>query len=483
MNAVLTRAARTPRVGAATAFLTATLISLLTAAVLAETQPSLEALLIGGIAIACVAPIGVRVARRRFDIFEPIVVVSVALFVMYVLRPAAIVTSGEQPSFKGYDFGSTLVDALVVAFAGVVAIQIGYALPWGRDIARRFSGSPGRWDVQSAVVLAGLMAVTAIGLYAVFLSQSGGLRVLSEFVEGRSARQDSYFRNSSAYLYAAPQLLWPASLLLFAVGIARRRRGLVALSMVLLLPLAVFASGQGSRIVLLPLLLSPAVYFYLARNRRPRPLVLAIVGYLILTVGIAYFRESRTATEDVSRAAEFERAVLHPTYEIDQLVSHGADNDMFESLAVELRVVPEILPVSPIDFVYRTLAKPIPSPVWAGKPVAPEERLTQTLYPTEQVRASTSAGFVGSLYLAGALPGVIIGMLAAGVLFRVPWEYARRFPSRGPPQLFLVISLMFIPILLRGGIGDTMARALFALVPILLAARLCWRAGVMEGRS
>jgi hypothetical protein len=483
MSAALATASRTGRIDTTAVVLAVASASLATGTVLAWLHPSTESVLIAGIAAACVVPIAARLARRRFDIFEPIVVASAALFVMYALRPAAIMTTGVQPSFKGYDIGGTFVEALIVAFAGVAALQLGYAIPWGRNVARRLTGRPGRWDVRTAVAYAMLLALVAIGLYAIFLSQSGGLHVLGEFVEGRSARQDSYFRDSSAYLYAAPQLLWPASLLLFAVGISDSRRDLVALSALLLLPLAVFASGQGSRIVLLPLLLSPAVYLYLARNRRPSPLVLAVAAYLVLTLGIAYFRETRTATVDVSRVAELERAVIHPGYELDQLVRHGTDNDMFESLAVELRIVPEHLPASPPDFVYRTLVKPIPSTLWAGKPVAPEERLTQALYPAEQVRASSSAGFVGSLYLGGALPGVMIGMAALGALLRLPWEYARRFPGRGPPQLLLAVSLMFIPILLRGGIGDTIARALFALVPILIAGRICWRGSIGAGAA
>jgi hypothetical protein len=34
---------------------------------------------------------------------------------------------------------------------------------------------------------------------------------------------------------------------------------------------------------------------------------------------------------------------------------------------------------------------------------------------------------------------------------------------------------MFVPILLRGAIGDTLARALFGIVPLLVAVRVCIR--------
>ena len=281
------------------------------------------------------------------------------------------------------------------------------------------------------------------------------------------------FRDSSAYLYAAPALFWPASLLLFAVGFAERRRDLVCIAFVPMIALGVFAGGQGSRITLLPLLLAPAVCFYLSRDRRPATVSLLLVGYLVFTIGIAYFRETRTQSVRVDRVAELKSAVADPTYEFRQLIFHGVDNDMFESLAAETIVVPERLRASPFEFVYRTLVKPIPSVIWRGKPLAPEQELTHTLYPQEQSRASSSAGVIGSFFLAGELPGVMLGMLLVGWVFRLPWEYWRRFPAESGSHLFLAASLMFIPILLRGGVGDTLSRALFGIVPLLLAIHLC----------
>ena len=65
--------------------------------------------------------------------------------------------------------------------------------------------------------------------------------------------------------------------------------------------------------------------------------------------------------------------MIHSGFEYSQLLLHGTDNDMFESLAVETVVVPSKLQASPTNFWVRTLAKPIPSVLWKGKPVAPEE--------------------------------------------------------------------------------------------------------------
>ena len=444
-------------------------------------QPSIEMALIGSTALICLVPLVSRLIGRTLDIFEPIVVANIALMVMYVGRPSALVAAKTPEVFKGYDISGHIGEALIIALIGSASLQAGYVLPWARRTAARLPAAGGRWDLPMTVTFSICLVILACCLFGIFLMQSGGSAVLSGMVKGRSLAQDAYFRNSSAYLYSAPALLWPASLLLFAVGLAERRRGLVALALVLMIPLGILAGGQGSRITLIPLLLSPAVYYYLARQRRPRPLTVAIVAYLVFTVGIAYFRETRTASVEVNRVQELKRAITHPGFEYSQLVLHGTDNDMFESLAAETIVVPSQLKASPIEFVYRTAAKPIPARLWAAKPIAPEESLTRTLYPEETERASSSAGVVGSFYLFALLPGVIGGMALVGYAFRIPWEYWRRSPDAITSQLVLTASLMFIPILLRGGVGDTIARALFGFGPLVLAARICRRrAGVAD---
>jgi hypothetical protein len=451
------------------------LLSIATGFLLVVVEPSVEVALIAATGLACVVPLLSRLVRHRLDLFEPIVIANVALLVMYVGRPSAIVAAKAPDVFKGYDVSGHIRHALVIALIGSVSLQIGYTLPWAKRTAARLPLVAGRWDVSMTVMFSIGLVVLAFGLFMIFLIQSGGFAVLGEMLKGRSFAQDSYFRNSSAYLYSAPALVWPASLLLLAMGLAEHRRGFVVAALLLMIPLGILAGSQGSRITLIPLLLSPGIYYYLARQRRPRPLAVAIVAYLVFTVGIAYFRETRTASVQVDRVHELKRSITDPSFEYSQLVFHGTDNDMFESLAAETIVVPSSLKASPLDYVYRTAAKPIPARLWKAKPLAPEELLTRTLYPGEKERASSSAGVVGSFYLMGLLPGVIVGMVLVGYAFRIPWEYWRRCADTSASQLLLTASLMFIPILLRGGVGDTLARLLYGVGPLVLAAHICGR--------
>ena len=213
-------------------------------------------------------------------------------------------------------------------------------------------------------------------------------------LKGRSDHQDAVFRHSSAYLYAAPQIVLPASLLLFAAGLSTKNRLLMWVAVFSMIPVVIFSGAQGSRITLLPLLFAPLVYWMLATNRRPRWFVVILCSYILLTVGVAYLRDTRQEQHSHARIAELGRSLTDPTAEVRALVGRGVDNDMFESLGAELTVVGTAIPTSPLDFGKRLLAKPIPSVLWRGKPLDPDENLNNTLFPNEPTRASSSTGIL-----------------------------------------------------------------------------------------
>jgi hypothetical protein len=75
----------------------------------------------------------------------------------------------------------------------------------------------------------------------------------------------------------------------------------------------------------------------------------------------------------------------------------------------------------------------------------------------------------------------VLGMMLIGYAFSLGWEFWQRHPSATTSKLALVASLMFVPIALRGGLGDTFARALFGIIPLFLAARVCRRRREVTG--
>src|SRR5207253_1300933 len=68
-------------------------------------SPTVEAALVVAIAVACATPLVVRAAQRRFDLLEPLVATNVALAVMFVAQPAAVLAAGGDRVYKGIVIG------------------------------------------------------------------------------------------------------------------------------------------------------------------------------------------------------------------------------------------------------------------------------------------------------------------------------------------------------------------------------------------
>src|SRR5436189_1824092 len=92
-------------------------------------------ILVGGIGVVLALPLVVRIVRRTFDPFEPIVIFSLAYAVMFVARPASMLGHGRL-NWLGVDIRGTLPLALLHAFVGAVAFVGAYELRVGQALAR-----------------------------------------------------------------------------------------------------------------------------------------------------------------------------------------------------------------------------------------------------------------------------------------------------------------------------------------------------------
>ena len=86
----------------------------------------------------------------------------------------------------------------------------------------------------------------------------------------------------------------------------------------------------------------------------------------------------------------------------------------------------------------------------------------------EQARAAAASSILGSLYLDSGLISVALGMFLIGALWSALWVWSRRYSNSVLAQILYAMGLPFIIILLRGTVTDTLGRALFLVVPLML---------------
>jgi hypothetical protein len=437
-----------------------------------------DALVVTVIGALLVLPILIRIAQRRFDPFEPIVVFAIAFGAMFVLRPAAMLIEDDfvyARSSRTIPIRETFSEMAMLAAAGAAAFVGAYALPLGARIAAR-AKAPGRsFDSGRAVGGALAIAAAGIGLTALFLAGSGAS--LELILDGRSNRLTQAYRSSSAYLSHGPYLVAPSALILFAIGRAYARRGLMLLAGLLVLFLLLLTVPTGSRMLLLPFVGGLLVYHYVSRRTRPGAPALAALLLTSIFVSTLLLQARTSDPQDPGFRETAISTLQHPERMLEPLTGE-ADAEMAPAFAAALKVVPEDLGFTRgRSTVGDFFTRPIPREWWHEKPLSPRETVISRLWPTEYRRGNANPEFSTLLYfyLDFALFGVIAGMALYGVAARALFEYFRAYRDNLAVQLIFSLSVPFIAIGLRDSPVDTLVRGAFIFLPILLVFRFARR--------
>jgi len=406
----------------------------------------------------------------------PQIWIAASLGLMFVLHPAAVLAGGR----------------LNIPFHGTGSIVDGYAEAIGLGallcggIAFGFSQPGAFWrgsrqavprDVSNTAMVGFAMWVTLLAgsLYTAYLVTSGaGIGSISKVglnTVGASA--------STAYLYLAPLLLVPAALLLLlsaslTVSKANRRRWRVA-AFLLTTVLVVGYLPTGSRIYIL-LAAAPYLMAFRWLTGRGYSGIQVSVMASVAIVGILALRDTTPGNGPLEN---LRTVVAAPSTSL-QTFATGADTEMVDGLALAVQVVPDAVAHAPGSSLYTTLLGPIPRGLWPEKPVRADGRLNSYLFGAQGVRAtdaSVAYSIAGSFYLDLGAPGVVLGawLLGVALAYLQGLGAAAVAHADGLTILIVAAAVPLIPVLLRGTLDDTAARALFVIGPLLYARRFTKR--------
>jgi hypothetical protein len=436
---------------------------------------SRDALVLAAIGALLLMPIAIRLFQRRFDPFEPIVVFAAAFGAMFLVRPVAMLV-GDNFLYERWSLTiavrDTFFEMMLLAAAAAAAFVAAYALPLGRTIAT--AARPPSMSFHSGRVVGGALATAAAGIALTTLFLVGAGEGLELIRAGRSARLTDAYRSSSSYLAHGPYLLVPSALILFAVGRAYARKGLVILAGVITLILLYLSVPTGSRMLLLPFAGGALVYHYVSRNSRPGIVTLAALVLVSLFVS-SLLVNTRLAGD--GRSGGFRdtasSTVRHPERMLAPL-TRDSDAEMAPALAAALKLVPEEIGFMRGGAILGDFfTRPIPRGLWSEKPLPPRETIISRVWPDEYLHGVANPEFSVLLYfyLDFAVLGVIVGMAAYGVIARTLYEYFRAHDDNLVVRLVFSFSVPFVAIALRDSPVDTFVRAVFIFLPVLLVFR------------
>ena len=434
------------------------------------TRPA-DIVLLSSILVTLLAPLIWRVARRRFDPFEPIVVFALAYGVMFVIRPGAmlledsLVYEGPRASL---DVSETFTEMLALALLGAIGFVVAYSTPIGARLARSRRGPARDLNERRLVVASLVTGFLGSAVYVLGLASSGLTSTIDAILRAGNADLPEA---SSASIYATFLFLMvvPATLVVLGLGLERRRASLFVASAGLAALVLVRALPLGSRITLLPLVGGAFVLYFLRRSARPSVPAIALVAVVAL-LGSAFLSDLRgraardeSVTETLGRATSPSR-LTHP-------FTRGPDTEMAPVLAAALTVLPERFPHSRgTTLAGDLLSRPIPRSLWEDKPLTPRQRLVAEIWPIEYARGSINPEFSALLYFYWdfGVIGVLLGLALYGTVARYFFEYFRLHDEHLYTQVFYALALTFVVIGVRDNPVDTFVRASFVFLPLWL---------------
>jgi hypothetical protein len=447
-----------------------------------------EIALLVAIGLVLLVPVGWRLARRRFDPFEPMVVFAAAYGVMFVVRPAAMLADGRllyEGPLLDVDVSSTFTEMLMLALIGALAFTGGYFAPLARRVARKNKAVTNELlNADRAVAGVVVAAALAVCSFVVFLVSSGVS--LQVFFKGRTAEVTAAILSTPAYLWSASLVLVPATVVIVAIAWERRSAKLLAVAVLLAGLVLLRAVPLGNRIALLPFFGALFALFYLRRGRRPHPMMLVAAATVALVASALLSVERARASRGESASAAALKVFSDPGYIVAPFVS-SSDSEMAPAFAAALQAIPERL-----SYTYgRTIVgdlviRPVPRALWHGKPLPPREKLISTVWPAEYEKGSLNPEFSPLLYFYWDfwIVGLVAGMAAYGVLARYGYEYFLRNSKRTVVQIVYALSLSFVVIAMREGPVDALILALFLVVPAWVICRIASaRTGPRERES
>jgi oligosaccharide repeat unit polymerase len=444
------------------------------AAVLLVAVPDgiLQPILITLIAVLSLAPVAVRVVQRRWDPFEPIMIMCVGIFVIFALRPLWMWVSDEWVLLE-FDTRQTLTGAALIALVGLVGVLAGYAVSFGRRLANWLPKTPDNWDPRRLTIACMVTVFIGAVLFTFHIGTDGGS--VTSYFSGRSANDQTLYggvqvRTSSAYFALAPYVIVPVALMLLEV--ARRRRtplsvalawGAVLLAMLITVP-------RGDRTFILAVLMPLIAVPYL--HARKRPGMVAVVAAIILSMLFANvlinYRRVENRQQSLPETA-FE-TLSDPTDGINTFML-GIDVSMINILAATYDAVPKRFDYMPGGTITATAALPIPGLLWRTKPQEPGQLLFYELFPSvgTKTRAGFASSMFGGFYTDSGFVGVFAYSFLMGLLLRAIFEFWRRDPFNRSTCMVYAALLPLIVITLRASPTLTSGGLIFLVLPLLAA--------------
>jgi hypothetical protein len=444
-----------------TGVIAAVLVALAVVAFLAFVAGADSGLLIVALAMATTAvPFALAALEVPRRLIHPLTLVGFTMFFGVAGQTAYFVLfaspADQAPLLAGVRQDGLAKGVLVVA-VGTIALALGYIVArarqprMGRLMARAVAAGMPKPSVQRMTVVVGLLCVISVVSFLLWASKVGIasptdlLWARKRFVETEAGYSPLGYHLYGISLAAIAFLL--AVYTVLVRGVSRSSLPVVALGCFGLAVTAAYAFASSTRVSLFSPLAMAALVGISVKGREPRSAVMAgalVIGLAVLALLLGF----RTVAQspEVPGESRISQAINNAGL-VDQTVASGDWAAIGVTSAVVSRV-PERYPYQYGRSLVSSLWAPVPRSVWSGKPPVRIDHISPPVFNLPYGWTHWyPPGLVGELWLNGALPAVVIGMIVFGAaLARI--EYLNQMTVQTGGLAGLLYGVLAVPVAL-----------------------------------
>ncbi|MBI3090850.1 MAG: hypothetical protein HYY96_09305 [Candidatus Tectomicrobia bacterium] len=309
---------------------------------------------------AAVAWTLIQIARKKMHPLGLPTLAAGSFAFLYVWQPAYLLATGKLHYFLSE---AQIVKGVLTAFVMYIVFHWGWFYGGkGRLVAKNM-----RWDYRRLYHRGLLLGLLGMGLFLIFLRQSGGAVTYYSAVHGAAGA----WQQQTAWVYMGKKLIFPA-LVMMIIARQRARLGRTAWFMVVVLGGLIFADGflMGSRGILFPWAVTIGMTAYLTSGIHPRVGRVFLAG---LAVGLAVlllvgYRSELRLGGDLSKVSL--REALLATSEINEAhLSAQTTGIEFVYHSGMIDAIDETKTYNlGVNWLYMTTIHLIPRLLWPNKP-------------------------------------------------------------------------------------------------------------------
>ena len=360
-----------------------------------------------------------------------------------------------------------LVLGQLAALVGLVSLLFGFALPIGPAVGGAIPRPQREWSHAQCLAVA--MVLIPLGLSVSLAAQFEliperlGTGVLSGFATS-----------------------YHAGIALLTVAYLRyRSRAALLMVFILIPPLMAMAFFTGSKSLLLqPLMMVAFAHIVVTRRIRAFWIVGGILAIIVI-YPIAVFYRNVVAMSNQLSAVE---VLTNPARTFGLLSAFTAQTDPTEYLtsgleatgrrfdavgitSIILRDTPDRVPFQggwSIGYVFIAY---VPRVLWADKPVttALGQFVTDNYGPGPHITSHTAPSWVGEFYMNFGFPGIIVGCLTLGIIFRTVQSYLFHGRPTTPVVLATIVVISGLALSVEKSLVVTLNSITFNIIPIVMA--------------